>query len=85
MNEKTDIRSFVGIWRRIHIIVLFAIVFMAVAFNAHAEGSTQYTVPQKESKVMNRAALNTSAPRVDLPPIDLIRPAKTEIAVFAMG
>jgi hypothetical protein len=85
MNEKKVNRTIFGIWRRMHLIVLFAIVFMVVALNVYAEGSIQCTVPQKESKAMNLAALNASAPRVDLLPIDLIRPAKTEIAVFAMG
>lgn len=88
MNVKTEMRRVVGVRRRVYLIALFAIIFTVVALNAHAEGRTQCSAPQKESKAMKLAALSTlstSVTRDDLPLIDLILPAKTEIAIFAMG
>jgi hypothetical protein len=85
MNVITEMRRVVWVRRRVYLIALFGIIFTVLALNAHAEGRTQCSAPQEESKVMKLAALNTSVTRDDLPPIDLILPAKTEIAIFAMG
>jgi hypothetical protein len=50
-----------------------------------AEGKTQCPIPQKGSNAMKQSKPNTALPPAVRPPIDLITPAGTETAIFAMG
>ncbi len=69
-------------------LVLLTIVFSAVLvpiLTATVEGKTVCPIPQKGSIPMKQSKQNEALPSRVLPPIDLIKPAATEIATFAMG
>jgi hypothetical protein len=86
MTEKTRNRKINGAGGRLYLLSLLAIVFTAVPIlTAPAEGSTRCPIPQKGSSAMKQPKPNAVAPRGVRPPIDLIAPAKTETATFAMG
>jgi len=86
MTEKTRNRKIIGAGGRLYLLALLAIVFTAVPIlTAQAEGSTQCPVPQKGSNAMKQPKPNAALPRGIRPPIDLITPAGTETATFALG
>ena len=86
MTEKTRNRKIIGEGGRLYLLALLAIVFMAVPIlTAQAEGSTQCPIPQKGSNAMKQPKPNAALPRGVRPPIDLITPAGTETATFALG
>ena len=86
MTEKTRNRKIFGAGGRLYLLALLAIIFTAVPIlTAQAEGSTQCPVPQKGSNAMKQLKPNAAVPRGARPPIDLIAPAGTETATFAMG
>lgn len=69
-----------------YLLALLAIVFTAVPIlTTQAEGITQCPIPQKGSNAMKQPKPNAAAPRGVRPPIDLVEPAGTETATFAMG
>jgi hypothetical protein len=85
MAEKTGTRKIIGTAGRFYLLALLAIVFTAAPVLAvQAEGSTQCPIPQKRSNAMKETKPN-AAPLSVRPPIDLVIPAKTEAATFAMG
>jgi hypothetical protein len=86
MTEKTRNRKIIGAGEKLFLLALLAIVFTAVPIlTAPAEGSTQCPIPQKGSNIMNQPEPNATARRGVRPPIDLIAPARTETATFALG
>lgn len=88
MTEKTRNRKIIGEGGRLYLLALLAIVFTAVPvpiLTAPAEGRTQCPIPQKGSNAMKQPKPNAALPRGVRPPIDLITPAGTETATFAMG
>jgi hypothetical protein len=86
MTEKTRNRKIIAAGGRLYLLVLLAIVFTAAPIlTAQAEGSTQCPVPQKRGNAMKQPKPNAAVPRGVRPPIDLIAPAGTQTATFAMG
>jgi hypothetical protein len=86
MTEKTRTRKINGAGGKLYLLALLAIVFTAVPIlTAPAEGSTRCPVPQKGGNAMKQSKPNAAAPRGVRPPIDLVAPAGTETATFAMG
>jgi hypothetical protein len=86
MTEKTGNRKIIGAGGRLYLLALLAIVFTAVPIlTAPAEGSTQCPVPQKKSNAIKQPKPYAALPRGVRPPIDLIAPAGTETATFALG
>ena len=69
-------------------LALLMIVFTVVSvpiLTTLAEGRTPCPVSQKESNAMKQPKPNAVLPYAFRPPIDLITPAGTETATFAMG
>ena len=88
MTERTRNRKIIGARGRLSLLALLTIVFTAVSVTittAPAEGRTKCPIPQKESNAMKQSKPNEALPRDVRPPIDLITPAGTETATFAMG
>ena len=86
MAEKTGNQKISRAGGILYLLALLAIVFTVVPIlTAQAEGSTQCPVPQKGSNAMKQPKPNAALPRGVRPPIDLITPAGTESATFALG
>ncbi|MEE9910121.1 MAG: hypothetical protein K4571_00215 [Deltaproteobacteria bacterium] len=88
MTEKTRNRNNIRDGGRLSFLVLVTIAFSAVlvtTLTATIEAKTPCPIPQKGSIPMKQPKQNEALPSSVLPPIDLIKPAATEIATFAMG
>jgi hypothetical protein len=86
MTEKTGNRKIIGEGGRLYLLALLAIVFTAAPIlTTQAAGSTQCPIPQKGGNTMKQSKPNAALPRGVRPPIDLIAPAGTETATFALG
>ena len=88
MTEKTRKRNIIPDGGRWSFLVLLTIAFSAVlvpTLTAAVEGKTLCPIPQKGSIPMKQPKQNEVLLSSALPPIDLITPAATEIATFAMG
>jgi hypothetical protein len=88
MTEKTRNRNMIRDGGRLCFLFLITIVFPAVLvpiLTATVEGKTPCPIPRKGSISMNQPKHNEALTSSALPPIDLITPARTEIATFSMG
>jgi len=88
MTEKTRKRNIIRDGGRLPFLVLITIAFSAVLvpiLTATTEGKTVCPIPQKGSIPVKQPKQNEVQLSTALPPIDLITPAATEIATFAMG
>jgi len=88
MTEKTRNRNIFRDGGRWSFLVLLTFVFSAVwvpILTATAEGKTTCPIPREGSINMKQPQQHEARPGGALPPIDLITPAETQIATFAMG
>jgi len=88
MSEKTRDRRIIGVKGRFSLLALLMIVAIAVSvtfLTAPIEGKPRGLTPQKESNALKQPKPGETPFRAVRPPIDLIMPAGTETATFAMG